>query len=62
MRPSWLTEVRGESIIDGLGVSDLNDMLPPCVFAILAAYSWAAFSPNHPACINVAFSHVKASH
>jgi hypothetical protein len=28
---------RGEPIIGGLGVGDLNDVLPPCVFAILAA-------------------------
>jgi hypothetical protein len=30
---------RGESIVDGLDAGDLNDVLLPCVFAILAAYS-----------------------
>jgi hypothetical protein len=52
---------RGEPIIDGLGVGDLNDVLLSCVFTILAAWSWATFSPNHPACVNVVFSHAKVS-
>jgi hypothetical protein len=51
----------GEVIIGGLGADDLNDVLPSCVFTILAALSWVAFSPNHPTCINVAFSHAKVS-
>jgi hypothetical protein len=53
---------RGELIINGLGTGDLIDVLLPCIFAILAAYSWAAFSPNHLACVNVAFSHAKVSY
>jgi hypothetical protein len=52
---------QGDSIANGLDADDLNDVLPPCVFTILAACSWAAFSPNHSSCINVAFSHAKAS-
>jgi hypothetical protein len=52
----------GEAFVGGLGVNDLNDVLPPCVFAIFAACSWAAFSPNRPPCVNVAFSHAKESH
>jgi hypothetical protein len=49
MCPSWMMGVGREPIIDGLGVDDLNDVLPMCVLAILAY-------------INVAFSHAKASH
>jgi hypothetical protein len=37
MCPSWLTEVVGGAIINGLDADDLNDVLPSCVFAILAA-------------------------
>jgi hypothetical protein len=63
MHPSWLTAVRGgESIVNGLDASDLNDVLLPCIFAILAACSWAAFLPNHLACVNVVFSHAKVSY
>jgi hypothetical protein len=47
---------RGEPIADGLGAGNMNDVLPPCIFAILVAYSWATFLLNHPTCINVAFS------
>jgi hypothetical protein len=60
MRPSWVTN-RGESIIDVLGIDDLINVLPLCVFAILAACSWAAFLSNYRACVNVSFSHALAS-
>jgi hypothetical protein len=30
---------RGEAIISGLGTGDFNDVLPPCIFPILVAYS-----------------------
>jgi hypothetical protein len=53
---------QGELAISGLGTGDLSGVLLPCVFATLAACSCAAFSLKHPACVNVAFSHAKASH
>jgi hypothetical protein len=52
----------GGAIINGLDADDLNDVLPSCVFAILAAWSWAAFSLNRLAYVIMVFPHAKASH
>jgi hypothetical protein len=52
---------RGGPTVGGLGADGLNDVLSPCVFAILATCSWATFSLNHLACVIVAFSHAMAS-
>jgi hypothetical protein len=49
-------------VMSGLGANDLSGVLLPCVVATLVACSWAAFLLKHPTCVNVAFSHAKASH
>jgi hypothetical protein len=51
----------GVPMVSGLGAGDLSGVLPPSIFATLAACSCVAFSLNHPTCINVAFSHARAS-
>jgi hypothetical protein len=52
---------QGVPTIGGLGAGDLSRVLPPSIFTTFAAYSYATFLPNRPACVNVAFSHARAS-
>jgi hypothetical protein len=48
-------------MVSGLGVDDLSRVLPLCIFTTSITCSCAAFSPKCPACVNVAFSHARAS-
>jgi hypothetical protein len=48
-------------MVIGLGADDRSGMLPPYVFATFATCSYDVFLPNRPACVNVAFSHARAS-
>jgi hypothetical protein len=48
--------------VGGLDAGDLSGVLPPCVFTTFAACSCAAFLSNHPACVNVVFSHARVSY
>jgi hypothetical protein len=59
---SFFDEVgQGELPISGLDTDDLSGVMPPCIFATLAACSCVAFSLMRPACVNVTFSHARAS-
>jgi hypothetical protein len=51
----------GVPVVCGLSASDKNGIPPLDVFATLAACTSAVVSPNHLVCVNVAFSHAKAS-
>jgi hypothetical protein len=52
---------QGVPTVGGLGTGDLGGVLLPYICATFAACSCAAFSLKRPACVNVAFSHAKAS-
>jgi hypothetical protein len=58
----FLTEGgHGVPVVCGFSTGDLNKVPPPHVFATFATCHCATFSPNHSACVNVAFSHARAS-
>jgi hypothetical protein len=52
---------QGVTMIGGFGAGDLRGVPPSFVFATLAACYYAAFSSNGLTCVNVAFSHARAS-